>query len=371
MSIRENRLCRLILLAPALLAGCGVVRSPMPPSLDIPQPVQDLRAARKADQVTLAWTLPVHTTDNVNVRHIGMSLICRTQDLPVGNCEHPAHELALSQLHLVVTQPERSEKHPAEQQATAVDTIDRATGDADPTGFFSYAVETQNEKGRAAGLSNQVKVPVAPTLDPPADLKAEVTAQGVGLKWATIPTPPQTAGLTHLYRIYRRDAGTKADAIAGEVPVEGTSEPKFVDGGFGWGGTYLYRITVVTVVKSDELGTVQIEGRDSGSVQVKPVDVYPPAVPTGLQAVYSGVGQKPFIDLTWAANSDADLAGYNVYRHEEGAAATKLNSELLKTPAFRDATVAPGKRYFYSVSAVDVRGNESARSQEASESTPQ
>jgi fibronectin type 3 domain-containing protein len=178
------------------------------------------------------------------------------------------------------------------------------------------------------------------------------------------------SGLAHLYRIYRRDAATKADAVAGEVPVEGTSEPKFVDGGIGWGSTYLYRITVVTLAKSAQLGSVQVEGRDSTAVQVKPVDIYPPATPTGLQAVYSGVGQQPFIDLTWTANNEPDLAGYNVYRREEDTQPVKLNADLLKSPAYRDAAVNLGKPYFYSVSAVDVRGNESTRSEEASESTP-
>jgi len=47
-----------------------------------------------------------------------------------------------------------------------------------------------------------------------------------------------------------------------------------------------------------------------------------------------------------------------------------MNAELVKTPAYRDVQVAAGKKYFYAVSAVDVRGNESAQSEEASESVP-
>jgi hypothetical protein len=39
-------------------------------------------------------------------------------------------------------------------------------------------------------------------------------------------------------------------------------------------------------------------------------------------------------------------------------------------PAFRDARVVSGNTYFYSVSAVDLRGNESGRSEVASESVP-
>jgi fibronectin type 3 domain-containing protein len=64
------------------------------------------------------------------------------------------------------------------------------------------------------------------------------------------------------------------------------------------------------------------------------------------------------------------LAGYNVYRHEQDGQTVKLNSDVVKTPAFRDAEVVAGHQYFYSVTAVDVRGNESSRSEEASETVP-
>ena len=64
------------------------------------------------------------------------------------------------------------------------------------------------------------------------------------------------------------------------------------------------------------------------------------------------------------------LAGYNVYRWEEGAQPAKINTELLKTPTTRDATVAAGRRYYYAVTAVDIRGNESERSQPANEQVP-
>jgi fibronectin type 3 domain-containing protein len=115
---------------------------------------------------------------------------------------------------------------------------------------------------------------------------------------------------------------------------------------------------------------VKIEGADSPEIKIFAHDVFPPAVPSGLQAVFSGPGQLAFIDLIWAPVTDVDLDGYNVYRHEEGAAPVKVNTERLKTPAYRDSSVASGKKYFYSVSAVDVRGNESTRSEETSELVP-
>jgi predicted phage tail protein len=93
-------------------------------------------------------------------------------------------------------------------------------------------------------------------------------------------------------------------------------------------------------------------------------------VPTGVQAVFSSVGQKPFIDLTWAPNTERDLAGYHVFRKASNGQFEAANTGLLKAPAWRDENVKPGERYFYTVSAVDLRGNQSAQSSVAEESVP-
>ena len=72
--------------------------------------------------------------------------------------------------------------------------------------------------------------------------------------------------------------------------------------------------------------------------------------------------------------TNSDFAGYNVYRSEANGGAgektVKLNSELVKSPSYRDFAVASGKTYTYSVSAVDVHGNESQRSEPTSEPVP-
>jgi fibronectin type 3 domain-containing protein len=90
-----------------------------------------------------------------------------------------------------------------------------------------------------------------------------------------------------------------------------------------------------------------------------------------VEAMASGVGQKPFIDLAWRADADADLAGYNVYRREADGQWSKRNAAPVPVPAFRDEEVTPGMTYTYVVTAVDVRGNESRRSEAASETLPQ
>jgi fibronectin type 3 domain-containing protein len=215
-----------------------------------------------------------------------------------------------------------------------------------------------------------VQVPLVPTLPPPDDVRAEVTADGVVLTWTGILLEHETPELRHSYRVYRRKEGTNKDETAGEVSLTTSSQAMFVDHSFEWQNSYDYRVTVVSVIPRSNQPAIEVEGDDSPPVPVFAKDTFPPAVPTGLQAVFSGVGQQPFIDMTWAPNTDPDLAGYNVYRREENEQPVKINGDLVKTPAIRDSNVQSGRKYFYSVSAVDLRGNESTRSEETSESVP-
>jgi hypothetical protein len=50
--------------------------------------------------------------------------------------------------------------------------------------------------------------------------------------------------------------------------------------------------------------------------------------------------------------------------------ANARSSGSMPLEAFRDPNVQPGKKYFYSVSAIDERSNQSPRSEEASEQVP-
>ncbi len=190
------------------------------------------------------------------------------------------------------------------------------------------------------------------------------------MTWTGISQLPETRGLRHVYRVYRRLEGGNTDTVVGVVPFDESSLAQLVDHSFEWEKIYFYRATVVTVIQEEGKPETQFEGDDTPVVKVFAHDIFPPAVPSSLQAVFSGACQQPFIDLIWAPDSDADLAGYNIFRHEAGGEPVKINVQLMTTPAFRDTKIASGKTYVYSVSAVDVRGNDSARSEEASEAVP-
>src|SRR5581483_4959686 len=357
----------------AILLACGTPRPPLPPSLELPKVVTDLRGARKGDRVTLVWTVPTKTTDNTNLHHLGPTLVCRSLEVAINRCD-PVGVVQPSDLPPPKPPAKSSNSKNGNPsglvQATFVDIVPKTLQEQNPTGFGTYAVETQNTKLRSAGLSNQIQIPLAPTLPPPTDLHAEMTPDGVVLTWTGVLPAAQAPGISYLYRVYRREQGSKAVSVAGELPLSISAQPRFVDSGFEAQKTYHYSVTVVSVVTRTQQAVAQVEGDDSPPVTIVANDVFPPAAPVGLQAVASGVGQTPFIDLTWAPNTEADLAGYNVYRRQGSGQWTKINKDMVKTPAFRDTDVARGNEYSYSVSAIDLRGNESPRSEETSEKIP-
>jgi hypothetical protein len=350
--------------APLMFTACATIGPPQPPSLELPKPPADLRAVRKGNRVILTWTAPSVTTDRQRARSVGPTRICRGVEPNLTQCGTPVGEAA--------AQPAAAANHTSSQKVSRsyTDTLVAALQSDDPSSFVTYAIEVLNAGGRGAGLSNRVRVPLVRTLPPPREFAARVTGQGVVLTWANDAPAAGSAPVHYLYRVFRRQEGSADGILAGQV--QAGSEPilTMTDSNIEWEKTYEYRAETVTVVAGQNKPALQVEGDDTPEIKVFADDLFPPAVPAGLQAVASGPGQKTFVDLVWAPVSDVDLDGYIVYRHEEGAAPLKVNAALLKTPSYRDESVVSGKSYLYSVSAVDVRGNESARSEEAGETVP-
>ena len=373
MNARE--VVKLVSTAVLLIAtsGCGTPGVPMPPSLDLPKPVEDLQASRRGDVVTLSWTEPQETTDETAIRKLGVSKICR-----VINQERIDGCVAVSEL----PPPQAGKRghlppQEAKQVLRAKDVLTQQV--RDPHAFAVYAVEVQNARGRSAGLSNQVTVSLAPISQPEGLFEPKVTPDAVVLE-GSVRLSPSASGAER-FRLSRREKGTDQQIAVAEIPrpksgrTGETIALEFRDETFEWEKQYEYSLSVVTTESLSGGRKTEFESDPTTPVSIIPHDVFPPARPTGVQAVYSGTlqGTSEFIDLTWNANSERDLAGYNVYRREEqesASAAMKINSKLLVTPSFRDQSTQKGRRYFYSVSGVDVRNNESERSLETSELVP-
>ena len=349
----------LISLAVALLSGCATPGAPQPPSLHIPAAVTALKAERKGNVVTLTWSAPQETTDGALVHKPGKMIVRRTIEpsAPIVVSEVPLPPAKKSQ----AAQPES-----VQDSLTAV--LSSLTSD-----FANYTVETVTASGKSAGLSNQVAVPLVPALPAPEGVQAKTVPQGVSLSWKQTWPPQKKTHLSvrYVYRIMRRAEAAGKPAMLAQVEA-GNEAMLFIDSSIEWEKKYQYWIAPVTIWEDTGHGNKgEIPGDESQPATITTTDVFPPAAPSGLQAAFSGSMQQLFIDLAWTPNSEADLAGYNIYRRRSDEQQfQKMNSALVKEPAYRDKAVQPGIKYFYAVTAVDLRNNESPKSSEASESVP-
>ncbi len=75
------------------------------------------------------------------------------------------------------------------------------------------------------------------------------------------------------------------------------------------------------------------------------------------------------VSLDWDDNTEATLAGYNVYRQNfSGLSFSKLNTSPITSSNYTDNNLTNGTTYYYVVNAEDTAGNESESSMEASAS---
>jgi hypothetical protein len=345
----------------ALATGCAAPGAPQPPSLRLPVAVDNLSAARKGDRVVLTWTPPTETTDHQAMRWPSTTRICRVlNQFPINRCGEVVKEIKSGELVSALPSAHRPIV---------------SFEDVLPPGLIAannqatYAVEVVNQRGHSAGLSNQVRTSLVPTAPPPAEFRATLDAQGPLLEWNVISSFVAAPGISYRLRVYHRAHGKNEFSLISEQPYR-VGEDEARDSNFEWEQEYDYKIASLTVLAVPGRPTVEVEGADSTEVHLKVHDTFPPAIPSGLQAVFSSVGQKPFIDLTWAPNTESDLAGYLVYRRTSTSSFVAVSAAPVKAPAWRDNDVHPGQRYYYTVAAIDLRGNQSVQSAPAEESVP-
>jgi len=109
-------------------------------------------------------------------------------------------------------------------------------------------------------------------------------------------------------------------------------------------------------------------GSDTAELQIT-VDadtVTPPDAPTGLSDAL-GVGS---INLDWDNNTEDDLASYSVYRSATSGGYGAALVTNVTSSEYVDNTVSNYTRYYYTVTATDIFGNESVKSSEVNPLPP-
>ncbi len=363
----------------ACAIGCASPAPPQTPSLNLPEPIKDLTAQRIGNTVELHWTTPTQTTSRIPVKGPMTAEICRATG-PTAPC---------AQTLRVPAQPGPS---------TASDVL---TNLSESTTLLTYRIQLLNAHDRSAGPSNDAFAAAGSAPPPIQQLRATPTPEGIQITW----TPAQSAAAVELIRISLNPDGTplqpapkpskpSANPLAKKTPPKPEPDPLqppaptetklrtpasatdpggTLDHTAQKNSTYSYtaqRVRTVTL----EGHTLELRSPISSPVQITLRDIFPPHTPTGLEAVPGGLTPSDrSIDLSWIPDSDADLAGYFVYRQDvdsSGAVAatvTRLNQTPVVGPAYRDQTAKPGRRYAYRVSAVDAAGNESPPSEPVQE----
>jgi hypothetical protein len=318
-----------------------------------PEPVKDLTVLQKGQTLELSFALPLLATDGERLSKPLEVEIFRTSVPAGGDTSNPPvpFNLWLTLSAQDLTRYQQGEKlvFPVTLAPDEFQQAQKAT--------LAFGVRTLTRRFRhrpvVSELSNVVHTTVLDVPEPVKNVQVQATESALELSWS-----PPSRGLTGKpvvnlagYRVYRSRTGKPGSF---ELLGEPTA-PEYRDPNFEFGQTYFYKVAPIT----REAGQVA-ESEDSPLAEITPRDTFPPAAPRALSAIYAAGA----VELVWTANVEPDLAGYNVYRREEGSPAEWLNPETLRTPIFRDAGVTAGHKYLYYVTAVDLANNESAPSEE-------
>lgn len=344
----------------ALLAfsGCGTPGDPRPPRPVVPATITDLAARQAGSRVVLTFTLPRRSSEG--------EALAAPPDIEIYRGFTPSSAAPAEPQQLALTIPSALvDTYVTEGRVQFEDPVKPEDLSAHRDEQWVYAVRTRVSPKRNSDPSNLVTVRVLPPPAAPAGFAATVTESAIELRWQAVADAIS-------YRIFRAEsAAATADApekMSPAILLAATPATSYRDTQFEIGRRYLYTVRAVA-----QFAAESVESEPSEPANVFAEDVFPPAAPGNLVIILTpATADTPAaLELSWSISAEPDAAGYHVYRSEqEGTPGVRISTELLPAPAFRDTSVVPGRRYFYWVTAVDRKGNESTRSVPVSEAVP-
>ena len=337
------------------LTGCGKIGDPLPPIPRAPLVIEELQVVQQGTELILSFPL-VRTARAAKLQRIDVYRLAESASDPQG----VAVETFSDRASLVTSIGQIPDKTSIITYRDALDLKSSARNQR-----YRYAVRLVTQAGQAADFSNYaVIVPLFDLAMPPGELKVAQQEKQVDLSWSAPAAnesgtvPANVAG----YNVYRREA----DKLV-KLNAQPLTQPRFADRSFAFGAEYQYTVRALSLLTGSASLATAIESNESAPLVHTPKDTFPPAAPN--PATIASIGG--LVSLFWPLNQETDVAGYNIYRAESGQTPPsqwiKLNAQLHKSASFRDDRVRVGKEYFYQVTAVDVYGNESARSETKSE----
>ena len=315
----------------------------------IPQPIADLTARQQGAEVMLSWTLPHLNTDGSAATTLASIEIHRSIREPSLAAEAAPAGGDLDLWRVLKSEPARGR----EQKKSIRDRLEGRDLSEVLEGEFSYAVKVFNRKGQTAGLSNIATLWLQPVPHPPGRPSLNPGEAFVEVSWAPSSTnidgSPVAAGVA--FNLYRTSSESRSTGSPlNSTPVAGTS---YRDGSARLGETYRYRVRALL-----ETDRGRVESRDSEAATLFHRDLYPPVPPRRLTLVAG----REFLSLAWFPNSEADLAGYHVFRRQGPGEFQRLTTTATQRTSYEDRDLQKGPVYSYRVAAVDLAGNQSSYS---------
>lgn len=318
--------------------------------------VADAAVVQRGSEVILRWRLPAATDSNKPNESIETIEILESEAAPTERPSPPRGRECGPETRLLARVPRAGFPSYADREGEDPDMMAYRWRPEPPSPGrrFFFFFRALDRRGRRLGdtVSAELELEACPL--PPSGLTARTEASFIRLAW----TPPSgnTDGSTPArldgYNILRAEPESAFRKVAG-VPAGAVS---YEDRDFEFGRRYTYLVRAF--VRRD--GGL-VESADSEPAEVAAEDVFAPAVPSEVTAV-AGAGM---VSLTWTAVAEPDLAGYVVWRREVASDFVRLSREPVRETFFSDAGAVAGREYVYAVSAVDLRGNESARREAA------
>ena len=221
--------------------------------------------------------------------------------------------------------------------------------------YFVWATDEQGNEIMTAVFTIQI---VTTDIFPPEILNVQA-----------VPSPQERYGDVNITATVRDLSGIDDAWVIVDLPdasslnlslTPGQNDVYHVEDAFDLVGTYDFTIWAEdnnSVVNSSSGHTFDI------------VDTTPPAAPTGLSV--SAGDDAGTLDITWTANSEQDLAGYDLYRSDTGANDTfsKVNTGRIAGTSYTDTGLEDNTTYYYMLKAVDDEGLESEFSHPADGTT--
>jgi hypothetical protein len=345
-----------------LSTACGKKGPPPPPLRRGPDRRTSVSARQEGRGVVLTGLLPQHSQDGGPLTPLEEVRVWRLDR--GGLTGFPGAEARSAQrtaLRQFTKDAKRIATLSGEPLAKALSGRRFAFVDPDPLGGeipeagkdLTYALTAVDIEKRSSPLSNFAALRLLPPPLPPGNLRSELSEKAIRLYWEA--PPPQAQEISVVFNVYRSETeGLFLDPPRNSQPL---AQPVFEETNFTFGKDYFYSVRSVAVS-----GKASRESEGSASLRVSPKDIYAPAAPTGFAV--SAEGQV--IKIYWFPNSEADLAGYRIYRSESDSGEfVELARAGPGESTYEDTAVQAGVKYYYTMTAVDSAEppNESERSE--------